>query len=58
MTKHLVHLTVDEAKARDRAIDFYRYLGKSDADVNQLAWIDVQLAFPRLKAFASAPVDA
>lgn len=51
MARKLIHLTVDEAQARDRAIEFYRYVGKPDAEVMSLAWIDVQLAFPRLQAF-------
>jgi hypothetical protein len=42
-------LTVEEERARDKAIDFYHYIGKSDAEAMRLAWEDVQKAFPRLK---------
>jgi len=47
--KNLTQLTVEEESAREKAIDFYRYVGKSEADVDRLAWADVQKAFPRLK---------
>ncbi|HUS19539.1 MAG TPA: hypothetical protein VMZ25_07800 [Terriglobales bacterium] len=58
MGKKLVCLTVDESEAHDRAIDFYRYCGKPDAEVMTLAWIDIQRAFPRLKEYDAAEVSA
>lgn len=58
MPTKLVTLTPDEAAARDRAIEFYRYIGKPASEVERLAWSDVQLAFPRLQAYESAPKNA
>jgi hypothetical protein len=51
MNKKLAQLTPEEERAREKAIDFYRYIGKSDAEATRLAWADVQKAFPRLKAY-------
>jgi len=51
MNKKFAQLTVEEERARERAIDFYRYVGKSDTEANRLAWADVQKAFPRLMAY-------
>ena len=48
----LADFSSDERCAFDRAIDFYRYVGKSDAEATSLAWSDVQLAFPRLLEYA------
>ena len=52
--KTLVQLTVEEERAREKAMDFYLYVGKTDADATRLAWADIQKAFPRLKAYDSA----
>jgi len=51
MNKKFAQLTVEEERARERAIDFYRYVGKSDTEANRLAWADIQKAFPRLMAY-------
>ncbi len=54
MKKRPVQLTAEEERAREKAMDFYRYVGKTDADVTRLARADIQKAFPRLKAYDSA----
>ena len=54
--KRPVQLTAEEERAREKALDFYRYVGKTDADATRLAWADIQKAFPRLKAYDS-PTD-
>lgn len=54
MNKKLAQLTPEEEQARERAVDFYRYVGKTDGEATRLAWADVQKAFPRLKAFDNA----
>jgi hypothetical protein len=41
-------LTSQEELAREKAVDFYRYTGKSEEDANRLAWTDIQKQFPRL----------
>ena len=51
MTKKLAQLTLEEERARERAMDFYRYIGKTDVEATRLAWADVQNAFPRLKEY-------
>lgn len=51
--KNPVQLTLEEERAREKAIDFYCYVGKTDAEARRLAWEDVQKAFPRLRASAS-----
>lgn len=51
MNKEAAQLTVEEERAREKAMDFYRYIGKTDGEAARLAWADVQKAFPRLKAF-------
>jgi hypothetical protein len=48
-TKKLTQLTVEEDRARERAVDFYRYVGKSDVEAERLAWADIEKVFPRLK---------
>ena len=45
----LAQLTVEEDHAREKATDFYRYVGKSDAEADRLAWADIEKVFPRLK---------
>jgi len=52
--KTLVQLTVEEERAREKAMDFYLYVGKTDADATRLAWADIQKAFPRLRAYDNA----
>jgi glutamine synthetase adenylyltransferase len=54
MNKEPAQLTVEEEKAREKAIDFYRYVGKTDAEAMRLAWADLQKAFPRLKVYDRA----
>ena len=54
MKKKPVQLTAEEERAREKAIDFYRYIGKTDEDAARLAWADIKKAFPRLRAYDSA----
>ena len=42
-------LTADEERAREKSMDFYLYVGKSDVEASRLAWADVQKEFPRLR---------
>ena len=42
-------LTVEEQRAREKALDFYRYVGKNEAEAHRLTWADVRKAFRRLK---------
>jgi hypothetical protein len=49
LTKKPTQLTVEEDRARERAVDFYRYVGKSDVEAERLAWADIEKVFPRLK---------
>ena len=48
MNKKFAQLTVEEERERERAIDFYRYIGKTDMEAVRLAWADIQKACPRL----------
>jgi hypothetical protein len=43
-------LTAEEERARARAMDFYRFIGKTELEAMRLAWEDVEKAFPRLRA--------
>jgi hypothetical protein len=52
--KRPAQLTVEEERAREKAMDFYRYVGKTDVEATRLAWADLQKAFPRLKVYDSA----
>jgi hypothetical protein len=54
MNKKFAQLTVEEERARERAIDFYRYVGKTEVEAIRLAWADIQKAFPRLMAYDTA----
>jgi hypothetical protein len=54
MNKKFAQLTVEEERARERAIDFYRYIGKADVEAIRLAWADIQKTFPRLKVYDTA----
>ena len=45
----VTELTAQEERAREKALDFYRYTGKSEEDASRLAWADVQKEFPRLR---------
>ena len=54
MKKKLAQLTTEEERARERALDFYRYVGKSEVDADRLAWADIQKGFPRLMGYDSA----
>ena len=49
LEKKLTQLTVEEDRAREKAVDFYRYVGKSEVEADRLAWADIEKAFPRLK---------
>lgn len=51
MSKKLVQLTLEEERMREKSIDFYRYIGKTDVEATRLAWEDVQKAFPRLREY-------
>jgi hypothetical protein len=54
----VAQLTIDEVQAREKAIDFYRYVGKSDTESIRLAWRDLQKAFPRLQEFEAAAAES
>ena len=54
MKKRPVQLTVEEESAREKAMDFYRYVGKTGVEATRLAWADLQKTFPRLRAYDSA----
>jgi hypothetical protein len=54
MKKQLAHLTTEEERAREKALDFYRYVGKSEVDADRLAWADIQKGFPRLNGYDGA----
>lgn len=41
-------LTAEEERAREKALDFYRYTGKSEEDARRLSWADIQKQFPHL----------
>jgi len=47
--RNLTQLTVAEERVREKAVDFYRYVGKSEAEVQRLAWADVRKEFPHLQ---------
>jgi hypothetical protein len=49
LRKNLARLTVEEDRAREKALDFYRYIGKSEAEADRLAWADIEKVFPRVK---------
>lgn len=51
MNKKPAQLTLEEEQAREKAMDFYRYIGKTDVEATRLAWQDVQKAFPRLREY-------
>lgn len=57
MGKKLAQLTEEEEQARVRAVDFYRYIGKVEAEAANLAWVDIQLSFPRLQQYDAAQVS-
>jgi len=42
-------LTIEEERAREKAVDFYRYVGKSEVEADRLAWEDIKKEFPRLR---------
>jgi len=44
-------LTTQEEQAREKALDFYRYTGKSEEDAKRLAWADIKKEFPRLSQY-------
>jgi hypothetical protein len=44
-------LSAEEEQARQKAFDFYRYVGKVDAEASKLAWADIQKQFPRLREY-------
>ena len=51
MDKKLAQLTKQEERSMEKAIDFYRYTGKTEAEAARLAWRDIQKEFPRLRDF-------
>jgi len=51
MGKRLADLTVEERAAQQKALNFYRYTGKGEAECERLVWRDLQAAFPRLQQF-------
>ena len=54
MKKEPAQLTVEEERAKEKALDFYRYIGKTDVEATRLAWADLKKAFPRLNVYDSA----
>lgn len=44
-------LTTEQERAREKALDFYRYTGKSEEDALRLAWADIQKEFPQLRQY-------
>jgi hypothetical protein len=57
MKIELLRLTLPEEHARERALDFYRYTGKSEVEAKRSAWEDIQKEFPRLREF-DLPVNS
>jgi hypothetical protein len=47
--KKKAHLTDEEERAREKAMDFYRYVGKSEVEADRLACEDIKKEFSRLK---------
>ena len=54
MKKRPVQLTVEEESEREKAMDFYRYVGKTDVEATRLVWADLQKRFPRLREYDGA----
>ena|SRR5690242_4087720 len=50
LMKKRTQLTAEEERAKDRAMDFYRFIGKTELEAMRLAWEDVEKVFPRLRA--------
>lgn len=50
-TKRIVILTPEENHAWEFAFNFYAEDGKSDAEADELAWLDLRLEFARLKQY-------
>ena len=46
-----VRLSAEEEQARQKSLDFYRYVGKDNPEASRLAWADIQKQFPRLKEY-------
>jgi len=53
--KKKAQLSLEEQRAREKALDFYRYTGKSEAEAERLAWEDIKKEFPRLKGCDRPP---
>ena len=53
--RNLLQLTVEEKRAREKAVDFYRYVGKTEAEAQRLAWADVRKEFPHLQKYDVPP---
>jgi hypothetical protein len=49
MKQEQAQLTVEEARAREKSMDFYLYVGKTDVEASRLAWADILKEFPRLR---------
>ena len=47
--KKKAQLTDEEERAREKAMDFYRYVGKSEVEADRLACEDIKKEFSRLK---------
>jgi hypothetical protein len=49
MKQEQAQLTAEEERAREKSMDFYLYVGKSDVEASRLAWADILREFPRLR---------
>jgi hypothetical protein len=49
MKQKQAQLTAEEERAREKSMNFYLYVGKTDVEASRLAWADVQKEFPRLR---------
>jgi hypothetical protein len=47
--KKKVQLTDEEERAKEKAMDFYRYVGKSEVEADRLACEDIKKESSRLK---------
>jgi len=47
--KKKAELTDEEERAKEKAMDFYRYVGKSEVEADRLACEDIKKEFSRLK---------
>jgi hypothetical protein len=54
--KRKAQLTDEEERAKEKAMDFYRYVGKSEVEADRLACEDIKKEFSRLKEIEIRPV--